>query len=135
MKFRSIWRKPQYVVRPGWKEIVAPGQERIFPALRAQFREGGWPEGGFLDTEDEQRRLGWTDEQREQVEQHLLKHSDFGIGIFLAEEPPAVIEEESDRGCAFVTVTEDAAERCGKRRAKGQEYCPKHAKLLEGVSA
>jgi hypothetical protein len=131
MRFLSIWRHPVYVVRPAAKTVIAPGQVNVDRGLRAEFREGGWPEGGNFDTEAEQRRLNWTDEDREAVERHLLNHSDFGVGIFLEEQVGAEPDTVPDAvGCAFATITDDGAERCGKRRAKGSQYCKKHEELV-----
>jgi hypothetical protein len=131
MKFFSIWRHPVYIVRRTIKEQVAPGQIRTIPGLKAEFHEGGWPEGGQLDTEDEQRRLNWSDDDRKAVEKHLLAHSDFGHGIFLPPEPDTEPETVPDvRGCSFVEITDDGANRCGKRREKASEYCPRHHELV-----
>lgn len=131
MRFLSIWRHPVYVVRPATKTVIAPGQVNVDRGLRAEFREGGWPEGGNFDTEAEQRRLNWSDEDREAVERHLMAHSDFGVGIFLESQVGAESDEAPDQvGCAQIEITEDGAERCGKRRVKGSHYCKKHEALV-----
>lgn len=132
MRFRSIWRKPQYVVRATFKTQIAPGQTTIHPGLHANFHDEG-AQGGFLDTEAEQRNLGWSDEEREQVEKLLLAHSDFGRGIYLAESAEMRPGELEPEGCTFITPEGTVAERCGKARVEDSTYCEEHRELVSAA--
>ena len=134
MRFRSIWRKPQYVVRATFKTQIAPGQTTIHPGLHANFHDEGG-QGGYLDTEAEQRTLGWSEEEREQVEQHLLNHSDFGRGIYLAESAEMRPEDLEPEGCIFTAPDGSVAERCGKARAEDSAYCEEHQELVTTAMA
>jgi hypothetical protein len=129
MQFRSKWRKPQYVVRPTYKTIIAPGQEQIHQGLRAMFQDDG-ARGGFLDTEAQQRALGWSDEERERVEQYLLNHSDFGSAFVLADQVDLQPADVMPEGCVFVDPDGPIAEMCGKARAEDSAYCEEHKELV-----
>lgn len=74
MKFSSGFNTAVYVIRP---QVVRhdewTGQPKtIREAIRAHFIDH------LFDSEIAQKAHGWTDEQREKVEEYLLTHPDMG---------------------------------------------------------
>lgn len=152
MKFQSRYNRHRVVVRPTYKTIIAPGQEKLHTGLHAEFIG---PQRLF-DSELQAARLGWSDEQRLEVERHLLESVDFGVRYYLAlgqsvpaehkdaairipehaqvppenQEPP-----EDERVCAMVWVTEDGTTQCERKPRKGSDFCPKHAKETAETAA
>lgn len=125
------------------------GVTETMPGLRARFF------GHVFDSEKSQRDLGWTDEQRKQVEKHLLVHQDFERhgGFYLDETVEGRGNSESSRQaaelrreiglpaeagdvrCIGMFRNEDnEAEQCPKEATVG-DYCDEHlpAELRVGV--
>jgi hypothetical protein len=130
MKFQSRWVKATYIVRPTTR-IIYPGQgSELKPGLRAEF-DG---QQRIFDSSRAQERYGWTDEERERVENHLLKHKDWGRGLYLA--PGEVLSDDKasiarptkavTKRCAFITTEGGDITQCKKEATLGKEFCQEH---------
>lgn len=130
MIFQSRYRNAAYIVRPTLK-IVHPGYGvELKPGLRAEFTG----EQRLFDSLKSQEKYGWTDEERERVEKHLLKHKDYGQGLYLApgQELPKEMQEIArvpDAGrarCAHVEFKDGAIVQCPEVAMVGGTKCATH---------
>lgn len=119
MKFTSAFKAAVYTVVPATYRFFGNNQRESVPGLRAKFSDH------ILDTEAQ----GWNDEQREQVEQYLLGHADFGLVLSLLDEA-ALAAAASPYHCLFLVVTGGEANLCGITVATEGEFCPKHKVLM-----
>ena len=113
---------------------------QTIPGLRARFF------GHVFDSQKSQAELGWTDEQRKQVEKHLLTHRDFERhgGFYLEEIVEGKGNSESAREAdtlrreiglpstgetlrcvAMFRNEEGDPEQCPNEVVEG-DYCAKH---------
>ena len=119
MKFRTKFRKITYVVRRQ-DIMVESGLKTVTKGLRAEFVDHSF------DSETAQRRLGWTDADREAVEAYLIGHSDFGKGLYLVQgdDQTRVAETTQPHTCLAIYVVQGESQSCG-RPCEG-DFCPEH---------
>jgi hypothetical protein len=144
MKFQSKWRNALYIVRPTTKTIIPGFGVQYQKGLFAKFKG----EQRIFDSVAAQEEHGWTDEEREQVEKHLLSHKDFGHGLYLA---PGEELTDEQRGwvrdqrvfdkpktrCMHVWVDGVEVKQCPNEASVGQEFCdlhlPTESKIVKGM--
>jgi hypothetical protein len=140
MQFHSFAKQETFTVRPSFKSIEH-GIVSYTKPLRAAFVNHRF------DSEAAQKSLGWTDEEREQVEQHLLSHYKLGKtrGFYVLDAymrpttqapEPATVVDPGKIQCLFVIPTSEGDERCDKPAVEGGIYCEAHVKgaaLAEAV--
>ena len=140
MKFRRSYRghgRHVYVIRKA-RRYMLDGLQEYDRGLRAEFNEG------FFDTEAAQLTLAWTDEERDLVERFLMRHQDFGHGLYLdpsekgasvaTPERPAAIEGqpgESRTVCiAWDENGDGESTMCGRPTVDDAgEFCARHVEL------
>lgn len=133
MILQSKWRNAVYIVRPTMRRVEL-GIVTVTPGLRAEFLGSD----RTFDSERAAQANNWTEEEKHQVERHLVKHKDFGNGIYLAagEELPEYLksdarvkpEERKVGGCLEVSVHEGKVTQCPNEPEVGQRYCKVHRK-------
>jgi hypothetical protein len=132
MKFQSKYTNAAYIVRPT-SRVYYPemGISQLKPGLAAKFQG---PQRIF-DSVKTQEMLGWSDAEREAVEDHLLQHRDWGLGLYLApgEELPegkqAIVrikEPVQIRRCGQLEVLDGDIRQCAEMASVGREFCAKH---------
>ncbi len=131
MKFISKWHNLTYIVRAS-QRILTPGFGlQTTPGLRARFRG----ENRIFDSELSQKQNGWSDEERNQVDDYILAHPDFGHGVYLA--PGEVMPEEKQslvrdvapvvvRRCMSITTQNGEIVQCSNEAYPGEEFCIDH---------
>jgi hypothetical protein len=132
MIFQTKWDNAAYIVRPTIKSIHPGFGTEIKPGLRAEFTG---PQRLF-DSNKNQQRYQWSDEERERVEKHLLKHRDFGQGLYLApgQDLPADMEKHlttkgraaSHKRCLSVVAQDGEIIQCEDEAMVGQDFCSAH---------
>jgi hypothetical protein len=132
MIFQSRWKNAAYIVRPTLREVHPGYGVQIHPGLRAEFTG----EQRIFDSKRSQEKYGWTDEERERVEKHLLKHKDYGNGIYLApgEELPQEFEgmarvkpaDKKATRCTFVWYDDGVIKQCEEQTMVGETRCSEH---------
>ena len=144
MIFQSKFTNHAFNVRPT-RRVVHPvsGIVQPIPGLRAVF-EG--PQRLF-DSNAAQLKCGWTDEERIQVEDWLLKSKAFGKSIFMAPGELRKLDEATiakmrvkpktkARKCLDIRIENGEAVQCQEEPTAGRDYCAKHdpevAKILKG---
>lgn len=127
MRFQSRWDNAVYVVKPTYVVNIAPGQSEIKRGIKAIFAG----RDRIFDSEQSQAANAWTDEERKQVEEYLLKHRDFGNGLYLApgEIPPAGVEvsQPETRRCSHIATVNGKISQCKEDALMGEDFCSKHA--------
>lgn len=137
MRFQSRWDNAVYVVRPTYVVNLAPGQQEIKYGLKARFMG----RDRIFDSEQAQAADGWTDEQRKQVEDYLLKHRDFGSGLYLApgEAAPAGVEVAAPeiKRCGHIATVNGKITQCKEDARLGDDFCAKHSgvEIVSGLLA
>ena len=142
MRFQSKYTNAVYIVRPTTR-IFYPemGTSQLKPGLAAKF-EG---RQRIFDSEKAAAYAGWSDDEREAVENHLLKHRDWGLGLYLApgQTMPegkvtsglAKPEPISVRRCGQLEVTLDGdIAQCKEQAMLGSEFCSAHDPAAAQVS-
>lgn len=132
MRFQSKYTNANYIVRPTTRQFYPDiGITQLRPGLSAKF-EG---RQRIFDSVMAQGFAGWSDEEREAVENHLLQHRDWGNGLYLApgETMPegkreyAKQEQVTVRRCGQLEVTPDGdIKQCAEQAMLGSEFCPMH---------
>ena len=133
MRFTHFYRNASYVVTPTYH--ILQGLNKVpVRGIRADFRNHQF------DSQQAQKNLGWSDEQRDTVEKYLLAHGDFdkerGLHLDVTETQPgskaakAAAEKTPAVSCAFVEEVDNETHVCGARVKKGSEYCRKHEALV-----
>jgi hypothetical protein len=126
MRFQSRWDNAVYTVRPTYVVNIAPGQQEIKYGLKAVF--GG--RDRIFDSNQAQVANSWTDADREQVEQYLLKHRDFGAGLYLApgESAPVGVEVVAPEvmRCSHIATVNGKIAQCKSDAVLGTDLCAKH---------
>lgn len=132
MKFRTKWSKAIYIVRPTQRQITALGTVDLRPGLRAIFDR----DTHEFDSVKAQEAAGWTDDEREAVEAHLLKSKDYGNGLILMpgqnipEHLRAVARVDRDEVtslCTFVEIADGNVIQCQEEALPGKDKCKAHA--------
>jgi hypothetical protein len=137
MQFMTAKKFLTLVIRPA-RNVLVNGYPEHIPALRVKFR------GGLADTDGHASEFGWSDEERQTVEDRLLRHHLFnrpggfylGMDEKLSDAQSKVVlaglkagASGADR-CVFKSRTADGmAEQCSQRALKGP-YCLEHAELV-----
>lgn len=146
MRFQSAFLNTTYIIRPS---LVKPdpitGQNQVVQTpLKAKFLG---PQRIF-DSENAQRKFGWSDEERKAVEVYLLSHRDFGKaskhargGLYLApgetlpQEYNYLVEKstpltaprlDGQKRCAFISTGPDDVVQCEDPALEGEELCERH---------
>lgn len=143
--FEMYCRAPKDIIVMGPN---GPETSRMEPLI-AKFE---WENGFLFDSEKAQKKYGWTDEEREQVETYLLdpdrnrylNRSDLRKTMYcldIVEEHNAALkmiaEKEASRTptpkmtCRAWDV--EAGSTCGDDALEGIEYCKRHVPVREGV--
>jgi len=129
-RFVSTYSHDRYVVRPRFRKSIDGGlRSEMVPGLAAEF------ENNTFDSEAEQLRLRWTDEERIEVEEFLRSCADFGHRISepdlsgITSEPRIALSDL--RTCLFVVTIDGDVEPCGRPASSEDGYCDKHASLAE----
>lgn len=131
MKFRSKWSKAIYIVRPSVRQTDQLGIVNLRPGLRAIFDR----DTHEFDSKLAQEAAGWSDEEREAVEAHLLKSKDYGNGLILmpGQDVPEhlaslarVQREEVVSKCTFVEFIDGSVSQCEEEALPGKDKCKKH---------
>ena len=134
MKFWSASAKYRVTV-PGQEdhfEYKGPGgahREKV-TGLHAQFEDHGF------DSEAAQKRLKWSDETREVVEQALLNHSTLGtkyLRVLVEGELDGIDQTAIDAiaTCLFRVTIDGEVEDCGRPALVGSDHCAKHSALTD----
>lgn len=134
MKFRNRVRNKVYVVRPQ-NHIVQPDGSRVLDyGIRVEFQNHLW------DSEEAQKRDGWSDETREQVEKYLILHRDWNHGLTRVDKTDAEIlaevgAAEAPNICVAPFVVQGKSQPCGRPVADGGDLCPEHAEQFAQAMA
>lgn len=137
MKFRRSYKgkgKHVYTITPG-SRYMEQGMTMFRYPLRAEFIDG------FFDSGVAASSLNWKPEDKELVEKYLLRHADFGHGLYLDESEPAAEimapmenageseEPTPTRTLCIASVETDGETRmCGKPTVDAAgEFCATHA--------
>ncbi len=138
MKFSSKWSKAIYIVRPTQRTMTPLGTVDIRPGLRAIFDR----ETQQFDSRIAQEAGNWSDEEREAVEAHLLRHKDYGNGLILmpGQDIPdhlraiaRVDRDEVKSMCTFVAIADGTVKQCEEEALPGGERCKLHSEKNTGV--
>lgn len=138
MKFRSKYSKAIYIVRPSYRQLDQMGIVTLNRGLRAIFDR----DTHEFDSRVAQLNANWTDEEREAVEAHLLKHKDYGNGLILMpgqdipEHLSAIARVDRDAVstlCIFVEIIDGDAKQCEQEALPGKDKCKIHAEKQSGV--
>lgn len=131
MKFRCKWSHAIYIVRPSQRTINQLGIVQINRGLRAIFTA----DTHEFDSVLAQDEHDWTDEEREAVEAHLLKHKDYGNGLILmpGQDIPEhlaklarVNRDDVSTPCSYVEFIDGNVEQCKEEAVPGSQRCKKH---------
>lgn len=129
MRFHSKYVHARYTMVPDDYEAVGRGRTRKIPGIAAVF------EGNFWDSEVAQQENGWDDETREQLEQHLLEHWDYGRtlhSLSLEQIDAAVASTQpAPPNCLFVRVIDGESWLCSRPAVSEDGYCKEHASEIE----
>ena len=142
MRFSS--RSPNFtkVCEPK-RQVYLPNGEKgdVTTGLQARFVNH------HFDSLEAQRRNGWTDEQRNTVEQKLLSMYGFGTagsGVYLDEHQPeeggeqeavvpaaaeASVAPSADR-CIYTVPTAEGTEQCSRQARANGDFCNEHYRLM-----
>lgn len=116
---------------------MATGRSQTTPPLRAKFKDHKF------DSEIAQRELGWSEEQRKRVEEHLIHHPDFGRsdGRGLFYDNSATISEAelvasgARRRCVFMQDVGEETLQCAEMVDEpGVDYCSLHLPIVIAAS-
>ena len=132
MKFRCKWSRAIYIIRPSQRTVNQLGIVQIDRGLRAMFGQ----DSHEFDSKIAQEDAGWTDEEREAVEAHLLKHKDYGNGLILmpGQDVPEHLAKlarvnpaESGPLCEFVEFIDGVVKQCTEDALPGSKRCKQHS--------
>lgn len=136
MLFQSRWYNASYVIKPT-VTIIYPGQgQETRRGLRAEFRG----DQRLFDSESAAEKHGWTEDDRKWVEEYLVRHQDFGSGLYLApgERMPDWLAQKvgttkiddaakrNMRRCADIRPGRDGLVHCSEQPAVGSDFCAAH---------
>lgn len=127
MRFVSAATRAKYVVVPKYTVMNGPTPTPM-PGLTARFF------GHVFDSDKSQRELGWTAEEKERVEQHLLNHRDFNRhgGFYLENAADLAAPQPlgAKRCIAFFRNEADESEQCPREPIEGKDYCDEHSAMM-----
>jgi len=130
--FMSQFENMTYVVRPKWEQVhPVSGRVTPVPGLSVNFRG----RGRLWDSESAQKTNRWSDEERKQVEDYLLNHTDFGHHLWLA--PGQVAPEgyktnatPEELRCSHFVTEKGEIRQCKNPALVGEEFCGTHKPSL-----
>jgi hypothetical protein len=133
IKFQSKWRNYTWIVRKTGRRYYPNGDSELIPGLIVEFQGPAH----IFDSEAAQRQFDWDDETRIMVENKILKHPQFGFGLYLA--PGETLDDAQreivgdklkapERRCAEIWTEEYNIIQCPEMSVPGTEYCEKHSK-------
>lgn len=125
MRFISAATRAKYTVAGHPKYMEMRGSTPIpHPGLQARFF------GHVFDSEKSQRELGWTEDERKEVEDYLLAHRDFNRpgGFYLENvgEASRPVHIKAGRCIAFFINEHGESEQCPNEPAGDTDYCGQH---------
>lgn len=126
MRFLSAAIRAKYVVKPKYTVMNGPTPVAV-SGLQARFF------GHIFDSEKSQRELGWTNEERELVEEHLLNHRDFNRhgGFYLETDGVQAAPRSGVKRCiAFFRNESGESEQCPREPLDGSDYCDEHKAVM-----
>lgn len=146
MRFQSKYRNHKLIYKPTLR-VMYPGQgsPTITPGVRVEFDA----HSRVWDSEKAQRQYGWDDELRSELEDFVLKHEDYGNGIYLApgqdlpEDKLAVARvkpKEHKRFCQKIEIDDLTGDviQCENEPTVGRKFCNEHdpdaPKIRRGLS-
>lgn len=133
MRFVSVAKRAKYVVAGHPKHVTMNGPTPIVqPGLTARFF------GNVCDTRKSQSEQGWTDDEREIVENYLMGHKDFNHpgGFYLEVAPDAVAPRGAmaTRCLAFFRNEAGESEQCPNPTLEDSDHCAQHQPVVaEGL--
>jgi hypothetical protein len=136
MRFMSKYDNAVYIIDGKSKDTVfmPGGRVQRIPGVRATF--GG--RSHIFDSQTAQQKYRWSDEQREQVEEYLLNHQDFGRDFYLAPDEPMTdrvkellskVQPSSDTPffkCSKIIPKDDGFDQCPNNAVLGKDFCEIH---------
>lgn len=146
MRFMSKYDNAVYIIDGKSKDTVfmPGGRVQRIPGVRATF--GG--RSHIFDSATAQQKYRWSDEQREQVEEYLLSHEDFGRDFYLAPDEvmtPRVKEilekvrpnpsETPFFRCSKIVPAGDGFDQCENMAVLGKDFCELHlpSNVVQGM--
>jgi hypothetical protein len=122
-RFVARWNSATYVVRQSFPKPDGYGRVEYTKPLRAVFHEGTHT----FDSEREQQLHGWSDEEREQVENYLRNHIDYNVYIF-PDSAVDQLENLEEQVCIVTEVDPETGEPmyCGRPLEPGSDTCARH---------
>lgn len=142
MRFMSKFDNAVYIIDGKSKDTVfmPGGRVQRIPGVRATFTG----KSRIFDSETAQQKFRWSDEQREQAEEYLLNHEDFGRDFYLAPDEPMTdrVRELLDKAagprgetpffrCSKIIPKGDGFDQCEQMAVLGKDFCETH--LPQGV--
>lgn len=140
MRFVSRQKKIVYTVRRADYKTEG-GIKQIVHGLRAEFRNHQF------DSEFEATRMGWTDSDREAIEQYLMKHPRFGKTLWLEDArglKKAKAQAKADRTidpdtpitrCIATVAVQGESQLCGQPVVGNSDLCAEHQRVAAAVAA
>jgi len=136
MKFMSKYDNAVYIIDGKSKDTVfmPGGRVQRIPGVRATF--GG--KSHIFDSATAQQKYRWSDDQREQVEEYLLYHEDFGREFYLAPDEPmtdrvkdllAKVTPNATAPffkCSKIITKDDGFDQCPNNAVMGKDFCELH---------
>lgn len=131
MKFRSKFRRHGFIIRPT-RRVFDPVHNlpTIVPGLNVKFSTER-----VFDSVEAQQQRGWTDEERNLVEDYLLKCKQYGVSIWVSpgqdipEEKLAIMRvkpKNSRRPCVAVALVDGEVVQCANEATPGRDHCKDH---------
>ena len=137
MRFRCKYQSAKYVIRAAYTK-VDNGVPIPVKGLRAQFANH------IFDSVKAARDNYWTEEERNLVEQTILRHPDFDRGFIKPAEESvedfARYAEMADKAanatarCIATFETPNGAEPCGRSVTGDTDYCLEHIGAAQEAS-
>ena len=141
MKFMSKFDNAVYIIDGKSKDTVfmPGGRVQRIPGVRATFTG----RSHIFDSETAQQKFRWSDDLREQVEEYLLNHEDFGRDFYLAPDEPMTdrvrellskVTPNSETPffkCSKIITKDDGFDQCPNMAVLGKDFCETH--LPSGV--
>lgn len=146
MRFMSKYDNAVYIIDGKSKDTVfmPGGRVQRIPGVRATFTG----KSHIFDSETAQQKFRWSDELREQVEEYLINHSDFGRDFYLAPDEPMTdrIREKMDKArpvsdtpffrCSKIIPKGDGFDQCESMAVLGGDFCEAHlpSGIIQGMA-
>lgn len=115
----------------------AAGRRDPIPGLRAEFRPIGG-QGSIFDSEAEQERSHWTEQERIALEQAVLHHKEFGTLFHLLDAPSIVDQqriEDFRARCQFLVLAGGKLGHGPQYALPEAAYCSEHQAQADAAQA